>query len=229
MNSSKSPTTDFEKQLLAEKRFLLAVDEVGRGAIAGPVAVGVVLIDKQSANLDAFPPKVRDSKLLSAKVRSELIEPLTNWVTHQAVGFSSAEEIDTSGIVVALARAAGRAIDEILTPELRGAFVADGVTILLDGSHNWLAEQAAGLPVVVRTKADRDCASVAAASVFAKVSRDSLMQQLAIDYPEFGLDGHKGYASAAHIEAIHTHGPSAIHRHTWLTKILADNAVIEEG
>jgi ribonuclease HII len=77
------------------------------------------------------------------------------------------------------------------------------------------------LPVEVRTKADRDCASVAAASVLAKVARDRLMVEQSDQHPAYGFDGHKGYASEKHIAAIREFGPSAIHRKTWLTKILA--------
>jgi ribonuclease HII len=76
--------------------------------------------------------------------------------------------------------------------------------------------------VIVRTKADRDCVSVAAASVISKVERDNLMIALASRFGEYGFDGHKGYASEAHIQAIRTIGPSSEHRHTWLTKILDD-------
>jgi ribonuclease HII len=86
-----------------------------------------------------------------------------------------------------------------------------------------LQQHSGGLPVVVRTKADRDCAVVAAASVVAKVKRDNLMVELANGFEGFGLEGHKGYASAGHIEAVRTIGPSSIHRKTWLTKILADS------
>jgi ribonuclease HII len=97
----------------------------------------------------------------------------------------------------------------------------EGAIILLDGSQNWLGKQAAGLEVDLQVKADTACVSVAAAAVLAKVKRDALMQQHDGTYPEYGFAGHKGYASAAHIEALKTHGPCAIHRLTWLTRILA--------
>jgi ribonuclease HII len=93
--------------------------------------------------------------------------------------------------------------------------------ILLDGSQNWLGKQAAGLEVDLQVKADTACVSVATAAVLAKVKRDGLMQQHDSAYPEYGFAGHKGYASAAHIQALKTHGPCAIHRLTWLTRILA--------
>jgi len=227
MSSKASPTTDFERELIAAgSRFVIGVDEVGRGAIAGPVAVGVALIDAQITILDAFPTALRDSKLLSEKQRVALIEPIGAWLTGSAVGFASPEEIDTKGIVAALALAASRALNTLLETEgLRSAIAQDGATVLLDGSHNWLQEHAGGLKVVVRTKADRDCAIVAAASVVAKVDRDNLMISLASQHQAFGLEGHKGYASSSHIEALKKFGPSEVHRKTWLTKILSDGVL----
>ena len=225
MSSKASPTTEVERQLFAAgSRFVIGVDEVGRGAIAGPVAVGVAILDSQTNNIDAVPAGLRDSKLLSEKQRVALIEPVQGWVRASAVGFASAEEIDANGIVWALAVSASRAISTLLEDSnLRAIIATDGATILLDGSHNWLQQHAGGLPVVVRPKADRDCAVVAAASVVAKVERDNLMIELAHEHAGFGLEGHKGYASAAHIDAVRTIGPSSIHRKTWLTKILADS------
>jgi ribonuclease HII len=96
-----------------------------------------------------------------------------------------------------------------------------GAVILLDGSHNWLGKVSYGLEVQVQVKADTNCVSVAAAAVLAKVTRDALMQELDQKHPGYGLAGHKGYASAAHIAAVRALGPSAIHRLTWLTRILA--------
>ncbi len=222
MSSKTFPTTNFERELVsAGSRFVIGVDEVGRGAVAGPVAVGVALIDSHSVDLTGHPSKLRDSKLLSEKVRESLIEPISLWATDSAVGMVSAEAIDSDGIIAALAGAAAQALEQILSaPHRRREFAQDGVTIILDGSHNWLAEQAGGLRVVVREKADRDCAVVAAASVVAKVARDRLMVELSQQYPGYELQGHKGYASAAHIDAIRTLGPSDIHRKTWLSKIL---------
>jgi ribonuclease HII len=200
------------------------MDEVGRGAIAGPVAVGVALLDSLDERVSAnWPSNLKDSKLLSEKARNEILTPVQGWVSGYAVGMASANEIDTKGIVNALALSAARALDELLADaELRKSIAKDGAIIILDGSHNWLGAKASGIPVIVRTKADRDCVSVAAASVISKVERDNLMIELAKRYAEFGFEGHKGYASEAHIHAIRTIGPTDVHRHTWLTKILGD-------
>ena len=224
MSSKTFPSLDLERSLwVAGSRFVIGMDEVGRGAIAGPVAVGVALVDRDSpAASEPWPAKLCDSKLISEKVRNEILAPVQNWVAASAVGMSSAVEIDTKGIVAALALAAGRALDVLLADaELRAAIARDGATIILDGSHNWLGAKAAGINVVVRTKADRDCVSVAAASVISKVERDNLMIALAESYPDFGFAGHKGYAAETHIAAVRSLGPSAEHRVTWLTKILA--------
>lgn len=224
MSSKTFPSLDLERSLWAAgSRFVIGMDEVGRGAIAGPVAVGVALVDRDSVSAnEPWPAKLCDSKLISEKVRNEILEPVQSWVAASAVGMSSAKEIDSKGIVAALALAAGRALDLMLADaELRAAIARDGATIILDGSHNWLGAKASGIDVVVRTKADRDCVSVAAASVISKVERDNLMISLAESYPEFGFAGHKGYAAESHISAVRSIGPSDEHRVTWLTKILA--------
>ena len=203
---------------------MIGIDEVGRGAIAGPVAVGVALLDNKSSQiLEPWPANLCDSKLLSEKARNIIVEPVKSWVSGHSVGMASAAEIDDLGIVRALALSASRALESLLTdPVLRKSIAQDGAQIILDGSHNWLGSKAAGIPVMVKTKADRDCVSVAAASVISKVERDDLMISLAKDFTIFGFDGHKGYASAAHIEAIRAVGPSVQHRKSWLTKILGD-------
>jgi ribonuclease HII len=233
MSSKTYPSLNLEHELWAKGvRFVIGMDEVGRGAIAGPVAVGVALLDKQSENSRLpWPEKLCDSKLISEKGRNEIVGPVSNWVSCSAVGMVSAADIDARGIVDALATAGSLALAEILEDqELRQEIIRDGAVIILDGSHNWLGPKASGMDVMVRTKADRDCVSVAAASVIAKVARDNLMIELSKSVSEFGLEGHKGYASASHIEAVRRLGPSAHHRVTWLTKILAagDDAVGEQ-
>lgn len=223
MSSKTYPTLQTESKLFDRgNRFVIGIDEVGRGAIAGPVAVGVSLIDKQNPNLNFWPEKLQDSKLMTPKSRAEIADPLEEWVENYSVGYSSNLEIDEFGISEALRLAASRALSELLARgSLRADLVAFGTVILLDGSQNWLGKQAAGLEVDLQVKADTTCVSVAAAAVLAKVKRDGLMQAHDLDYPEYGLGGHKGYASAKHIEALRTHGPSPIHRLTWLTRILA--------
>ena len=223
MSTKTYPTLLTESKLFERgNRFVIGIDEVGRGAIAGPVAVGLSLIDKLNPALNAWPEKLQDSKLMTPKSRSEITEPLEQWVEGFAVGYSSNEEIDELGISEALRSAASRALTELLAPgSMRSKLASEGAVILLDGSQNWLGKQAAGLEVDLQVKADTACVSVASAAVLAKVKRDALMEQHDSSYPEYGFAGHKGYASAAHIQALKTHGPCAIHRLTWLTRILA--------
>jgi ribonuclease HII len=231
MSSKTFPSLNLERELWASgARFVIGMDEVGRGAIAGPVAVGVAILDNQDPRSQtAWPANLKDSKLLSEKARNAILQPVKDWVSGYAVGMAPASEIDSLGIVHSLALSASRALDQLLADSsLRRAIAQDGAVIILDGSHNWLGSKASGIPVIVRTKADRDCVSVAAASVISKVLRDNLMIELAQGFPEFGFEGHKGYASEAHIQAIKTVGPSSEHRHTWLTKILGDGLLFAE-
>lgn len=222
MSSKTYPSLQTESRLFERgNRFVIGVDEVGRGAIAGPVAVGISLLDMLKPEIQFWPEKLQDSKLMSSKSRSEIDPVLTSWVAGFAVGYSSNEEIDQRGISEALKLAASRALTELtLDLSLREQIAKEGAVILLDGSHNWLGKMAAGLEVDIQVKADTNCVSVAAASVLAKVRRDALMEQFDSEYPDYGFAGHKGYASAKHIQALKAHGPSLIHRISWLSRIL---------
>ena len=217
---SLAPTLDYERRFKASgARLLAGIDEVGRGALAGPVSVGIAVIDLQRQKLLA---DVRDSKLLKVSER-ERLEPLVRaWSVASAVGHASAAEIDALGIIAALRLAGNRAW---------AAVIAAGVTpevVLLDGSHNWLttpaqaslfdegpAEPGCDAPVHTLVKADMQCLSVAAASVLAKVERDRQMAALHEEYPAFGWNENKGYGTAAHKDALRTAGPSPYHRVSW--------------
>ncbi len=191
-------------------RFVIGCDEVGRGALAGPVAVGLAVIDR---SIGAIPDGLRDSKLISERRRPAIEAAAREWVLHAAVGLASADEIDAVGIIAALGLAGKRALVSL---HEAGARVAESV-VLLDGAHDWLTPALAS-PLAVRTrpKADRDCASVAAASVVAKVHRDALMVAAHDRLPVYEWAGNKGYGSAGHLAAIAEHGASDLHRRTWL-------------
>lgn len=217
---SVAPTLDYEKRFLPRgARYLAGVDEVGRGALAGPVSVGIAVVDLQNMQLLA---DVRDSKLLKAADRERLDPLVRAWSIASAVGHASAREIDELGIMGALRTAGNRAWFQIL-----GAGITPDV-VLLDGSHNWLSPSAqpslfdeavvdpgCDAPVHTLVKADMQCLSVAAASVLAKVERDAAMQALHLEFPAFGWDVNKGYGTAAHREAIRACGPSPYHRVSW--------------
>jgi ribonuclease HII len=216
------PTLEYETELhSAGARYVIGCDEVGRGAIAGPVGVGVAVVD---ARIGAHPEGLRDSKMLSEK-RRELLAPLAaEWATFSAVGLASAEEVDAFGIIAALGIAGKRALSLL---HAAGAPIRESV-ILLDGSHDWLSPSLASpLHVQTRVKADRDCASVAAASVIAKVHRDRLMIAAEADHPGYGWAGNKGYGSAAHYAAIAELGATPMHRHTWLHAASPDSVIVK--
>lgn len=208
-----------EKSLLRQGHGVVAgCDEVGRGALSGPVTVAVVTVDHVTGRV---PIGLADSKLLSAQRRESLVPKVTRWSHAHAIGSAGPAEIDAFGIIVALRLAALRA--------LAGLPVAPDV-VLLDGSHDWLSATshqpelfvddppwpAVPVPTVItRVKADLHCASVAAASVLAKTHRDAHMRSLADRYPAFDWQNNKGYASAHHLASLDELGPCDQHRQSW--------------
>lgn len=213
---SPPPSLRVERSLHREGFAVLAgMDEVGRGALAGPVSVGVVCVDERSRTA---PQGVRDSKLLTPVRRTALVAPIRRWALAWGVGHASPAEIDEVGIIAALRLAGRRALAAAgVLPDL----------VLLDGRHDWLSDPAAegllGLlpdtpavpPVRTRVKADLTCSSVAAASVLAKVERDELMRGHSVAHPAYGWEVNKGYAAPEHLAALATHGPCPLHRRSW--------------
>jgi ribonuclease HII len=231
VSSKTFPNLKTERELLSGgARYIIGIDEVGRGALAGPVAVGVALLDSHSPEFsaDSWPATLADSKLMTAKSREGTSPAVADWVSAWQVGCSSAAEIDSQGIVAALVLAATRALELLMSNfDDANSLVTDGTVILLDGSHNWLAGQTGAFAVHHQPKADRDCVSVAAAALMAKVSRDALMVQLGAQHPRYGFEGHKGYGAASHLAAIREFGPSPEHRVTWLSRILPDPSELD--
>lgn len=212
------PTLRYERSLLRERCTVLAcADEVGRGALCGPVSVGVVAL---TVDTRTAPQGVRDSKLLSPEARARLAPRVRRWAQVHGggagVGHASADEIDAVGIMAAMRLAARRALEQLdASPDL----------VLLDGNHDYLSVPDQGSlfdplepalpPVVTAIKADLRCAAVAAASILAKTERDAHMVELAREHPEYHWHENKGYAAPAHVEALRTHGPSRHHRRSW--------------
>jgi len=215
---SKKPSLRVERALQRSGHRLLAgMDEVGRGALAGPVSVGVVVIDE---TVRSAPVGVKDSKLLTERARKGLVPRIQRWAVAFAVGHAGPDEIDAIGIMAALRLAGTRALDSLgVVPDL----------VILDGNHDWLTSPGeVGLlafagdgtgpstpPVTTMVKADLKCSSVAAASVLAKVERDDLMVGLAGDHPAYGWALNKGYAAPEHMDAIARVGPCELHRRSW--------------
>ncbi|GCE75080.1 ribonuclease HII [Cellulomonas biazotea] len=214
------PHLRHERVLLRDgARLVAGMDEVGRGSLAGPVSVGVVVVDVTTRSA---PRGVADSKLLTPAARTALLPALRRWGLARAVGHASAEEIDAVGIIAALRLAGTRALDSV------HEHVGPVDVVLLDGSHDWLSgpthqdlfasvePEARPAPrVLTRVKADRSCATVAAASVLAKCERDAMMVDLAARHPEYRWDDNKGYSSPDHLVALRELGPCVLHRRSW--------------
>jgi ribonuclease HII len=209
--TSNVPTLRHERILLREgARLVIGMDEVGRGAIAGPVAVGLSIVDVDTRTA---PEGLKDSKLLPEPKREELQPKVARWSRYAAVGMASNERIERIGIIAALGLAARRAIEAIRE---QGVDLS-GAVVLLDGSHDWLSPAIDGaIPVTMKVKADRTCAAVAAASVLAKVQRDRLMIDNDAVHPGYVWTSNKGYASAEHYAGIERVGASPLHRWSWL-------------
>ncbi|MFI9720132.1 ribonuclease HII [Streptomyces sp. NPDC052396] len=194
------PTHSAERSLRATTgaKIVAGVDEVGRGAWAGPVTVCAAV-----TGLRRPPEGLTDSKLLTPKRRTTLAVELESWVTCYALGHSLPEEIDELGMTAALRLAACRALE--LLPVRPDA-------IILDGKHDYL-----GAPWRVRTviKGDRSSVAVAAASVIAKVRRDAMMAELGLAHTDFGFCDNAGYPSPVHREALERLGPTPHHRLSW--------------
>lgn len=189
-------------------RFILGVDEAGRGPLAGPVSVGVVAVQEGFDVAKEF-PGVTDSKKLSEKRREKFFEMLESRAAlgdvRFVVEFESAEVIDREGIVPAVHRALARGVNA-LAPN------AELVTIKLDGSLHAPEEYVQETII----HGDALVPVISLASIAAKVSRDRLMLDLAKQYPEYGFAKHKGYGTRAHYDMLEKHGPSAIHRRSFL-------------
>ena len=180
--------------------YICGVDEAGRGPLAGPVCAAAVILPR-----DLEIPGLTDSKKLTDKKRRELFPIIKEQAIAYGIGFASEREIDEINILQATFLAMQRAIDQ-----LEGK--AD--LALIDGNR----QKDFGLPVVTVVKGDSLSASIAAASVLAKVTRDDLMLEMAETYPEYGFEIHKGYGTKAHYEALRKHGASPIHRQSFLKK-----------
>ncbi len=226
MTAGRAPNLKLERDLLVADRVAVAgCDEVGRGSLGGPVSVGMVVVDAVTRRP---PTGLRDSKLLPPAVREALVPRINSWSCCWAIGHASAAEIDEIGILRALRLAGERAVASLaVRPDL----------ILLDGNYDWFTrpERSAASPtsvepeqVTLKVKADLTCASVAAASVIAKVARDRLMVELSRSYPWYGWHANKGYAAPEHRAALLANGPCEEHRRSWRLLVSDEEADLEE-
>ncbi len=192
---------EIENSLYTEGyKMICGVDEAGRGPLAGPVCAAAVILPK---GLEL--PGLNDSKKLTDKKRRELFPIIKEQAIAYGIGLASHEEIDAINILQATYLAMERAIAQL---EGKADFA------LIDGNR----AKDFGLPVRTVVKGDSLSASIAAASILAKVTRDDIMLEMAREYPEYGFEVHKGYGTKAHYEALRNHGHSPIHRMSFLKK-----------
>jgi ribonuclease HII len=197
--TSKVPSLNVERLLWSEgHRVVVGVDEVGRGAWAGPLMVGAAVLPQ-----DRRVYKVRDSKMLSEAQRERLFDRVAEWCVAWAVGGASQVECDELGMAEAQRVAARRAIEGLgVTPD----------QVLVDGNWDFV-----GLGCTRRiVKGDITCLSISAASILAKVTRDRVMRAEAPHFPAYDFDSNKGYPCPRHKMALQAFGPTAIHRRTWV-------------
>ena len=181
-----------------EAAFICGIDEAGRGPLAGPVVAGAVILPKDCDLL-----YLNDSKKLSEKKREELFIQIREKALSVGVGFASPERIDEINILNATYEAMREAISQLSPqPEL---CLNDAVTI-----------PGVSIPQIPIVKGDAKSASIAAASIIAKVTRDHYMLEMDERYPEYGFAKHKAYGTAAHIEALKKYGPCPIHRRSFI-------------
>jgi ribonuclease HII len=182
--------------------YIAGMDEAGRGALAGPVAVGAVILPNKR-RLSSTLNGVRDSKQMTPLAREQLAPLIKESALAWSVGFASPEEIDSLGIVAATRLAALRALESL-------SIIPD---FLLTDFRLELPEL--DIPQTSLVKGDVKCFSIAAASVLAKTARDALMCELDLQYPSYGLGKHKGYGTPFHRRALKRLGYSDIHRKTF--------------
>ena len=198
-----NPDLKFEKRLWPHFKFIAGLDEAGRGALAGPVAVGAVILPHDPSVLSSNLAGARDSKQMTPRARARLALQIKAVAMNWSVGFATADEIDARGIVRATRMAAMRALNQFsITPQF-----------LLTDFRLELPQLEISQTSLV--KGDAQCLSIACASILAKTERDALMLSLDERHPGYELGKHKGYGTQAHRSALRRLGMSDIHRKTF--------------
>jgi len=182
---------------------IAGIDEAGRGPLAGPVVVGIAIMKP-----DSFIEGVNDSKKVTEKRREKLYEQITEEAIDWSVGIVDQTEIDKINILNATKKALHLAIENLKVKPDR---------ILVDALEHI---DTCGIPYTSIIKGDAKVYSISAASIIAKVTRDRIMREYDEIFPEYGFAGHKGYGTAAHIQAIKTYGPCPIHRTTFIKNFI---------
>jgi ribonuclease HII len=194
------PSLAIERELWSTgHEVVVGIDEVGRGAWAGPLSLGAAVIPR-----DRRVYKIRDSKALTEPEREALFDRIASWCVAWSVGHASVEECETLGMAEAQRVAARRAID--------GLGLGEPHRILVDGNWDFV-----GRGTTIRlVKGDARCLSISAASILAKVTRDRMMREESENHPGYDFDLNKGYPCPRHKLALAAYGPTAIHRRSWV-------------
>lgn len=195
---SRAPGTHHERELWTRGvGTVVGIDEVGRGAWAGPLTIGAVVIPRESRIY-----KVRDSKMLTSAEREAMYDRIVDWASAWSVGHASAEECDTLGMSDAQRLATQRALAGLgVSPD----------HALVDGRWDFVTS----IPTTTIVKGDASSLSIAAASVVAKVTRDRIMRRASGDFPWWSFESNKGYPCPRHKAALQALGPSSVHRRSW--------------
>lgn len=206
-----APTRSIERELWERGHdVVVGIDEVGRGAWAGPLTVGAAVIPRQR-RLNG----IRDSKMLTERDRERVYDRVAAWCETWGVGHASQTECDELGMTEAQRLATRRALDQL-------SVIPDAA--IVDGSWDFVSPHVAHVERVI--KADARCLVVSAASILAKVTRDRIMRDQAEHFPPWSFDTNKGYPCATHLAALQAWGPSTIHRRSW---VFMDNYVPWQG
>ncbi|HVM07531.1 MAG TPA: ribonuclease HII [Acidimicrobiales bacterium] len=200
-NRRTAPSLSYERELWAEGHdVVVGVDEVGRGAWAGPITVGAAVLPP-----DRRVYKVRESKMLTEPEREAMYDRLVGWCRAWAVGHASQEECDTLGMSAAQKLAARRAIEGL-------GLSSPPDVVLVDGNWDFV-----GMGTTRRiVKGDARCLTIATASILAKVSRDRIMRAEAENFPGYDFELNKGYPCPRHKASLRAWGPTSIHRRAWV-------------
>lgn len=203
---------------------VIGIDEVGTGAFAGPIVVGAVSFEDDE---NKIPTKVRDSKILNSEKRDELYNPIMDLAIMVGIGITTPDEIDEWGSAKAREVAIIRAFKDA-----KKRYTGPRVVAVVDGRNlKKMRKKLGGSCAVFADRADQKSYSVAAASIIAKVTRDAIMRECAIVYPNYGFETNVGYGTEYHINAIKKYGVCKIHRLTVkpIRKILKENEKKDKG
>lgn len=203
----------YERALIRPVSMAAGVDEAGRGALAGPVVAAAVVLDGDGVCWDG----VYDSKQLTRIQRERMSERIWTHATSVSVGIATPEEIDEWNILQASRIAMGRAV---------AGLSVDPEVVLADGPYP-PKYQSDGIPSLPVVNGDAKCLSIAAASIVAKVWRDNDMREASCTYPVYAFSSNVGYPTRAHLEALHTYGPTPIHRMSFAPVQAASQAKLD--